>query len=376
MLKRVLMEPGALALLLAIQIWSLRQLEKRRILDRDRSRFLAWLTGAMMFAAIVLNPVLGIVPAHQTWPMLRAVLLIACLLAPLTAFALALAQQTHTPQQPARRAARRATIAALCAAPWALAGYGIVVGRRNFQVNEQKIRIPGLPAALDGLRIAQLTDIHYGPFLSANDLRYVVGMANELQPHLTLVTGDLITNRSELLKECLDLMHPLRSTLGVYGCHGNHESYAKCESDADRLAAAMGWSFLRGQTRRLSWNGADFFLSGIDFPWVPEEYLQELAQLPKPGETHLLLSHNPDTFPMAAKLGYALQLSGHTHGGQVNLDLARQHLNPVSLITPYTRGIYNISGRQCFVSSGIGTIGVPIRIGAPPEVALIQLCAS
>lgn len=372
MLKRVLIEPSFLALLLAVQIWSLRRLENLQILSRCRSHFLAGLTAAMMFAAIVLNPVLGIVPAHQTLPMLRAVLLIASLLAPLSVFAFALAQQPQRPQQPARRAA----VAAICAAPWALAGHGIVVGRRDFQVNEQKIYIPGLPAELDGLRIAQLTDIHYGPFLSANDLRYVVGMANELQPHLTLVTGDLITNRPELLKECLDHMSPLQSTLGVYGCHGNHESYAKCENDADRLAAAMGWRFLRGQTQQLHWNGAEFFLSGIDFPWVPEDYLQELHQRPKPGETHLLLSHNPDTFPVAAKLGYALQLSGHTHGGQVNMDVASQHLNPVSLLTPYTRGIYNISGRQCFVSAGIGTIGVPIRIGAPPEVALIQLCAS
>jgi uncharacterized protein len=372
MLKRVLLEPVFFALLLWLQSLSLRRLESAGVLGRRQAMIFGYCSSALIVAAVLLNPVLGLVPARSTQPMLRALLLIWSILTPLSLAAYAAGQSFGSAAQPGRRAA----IAAVCSAPWAVAGYGIVVGRRDFHLNEYKIHLPGLPRALDGMRIAQLTDVHYGPFLSAADLRYVVGLANEGKPHLTFVTGDLITNRSELLGECLETMKDLRPSLGVYGCHGNHESYAHCEADAGRLAARYGWQFLRGNTVKIQWNGAPLFLSGVDYPWVPETYLDDLAVQPQPGETHLLLSHNPDTFPVAARRGFALQLSGHTHGGQVNVDVLDRHLNAVSLVTPYTRGIYEISGRQCIVSSGIGTIGVPLRIGAPPEVALIQLCAS
>jgi uncharacterized protein len=372
MLKRILVEPAFFALMVWLQFISLRRLEKLGALGRRPAMIFSIFSTALIVVAVLLNPVLGLVPARSTQPLLRALLLIWSILTPLSIAAYALGQSIASPHQ----AGRRIAVGALCAAPWAVTSFGIVVGRRDFQLNEVKVHLPGLPRALDGLRIAQLTDIHYGPFLSAADLRHVVGMANEGKPHLAVVTGDLITNRSELLGECLDTMRDLRATLGVYGCHGNHESYAHCEADASRLSARFGWRYLRGETAKVQWNGAEFFLSGVDYPWIPEIYLEELTQAPQPGETHLLLSHNPDTFPVAAQRGYALQLSGHTHGGQVNIDVLDRHLNAVSLVTPYTRGLYEIQGRRCFVSSGIGTIGVPLRIGAPPEVALIQLCAS
>jgi hypothetical protein len=103
--------------------------------------------------------------------------------------------------------------------------------------------------------------------------------------------------------------------------------------------------------------------------------LQDAELLREPGAFHLLLSHNPDVFPVAARKGFDLTLAGHTHGGQVNFEILEQQLNVARFYTPYTYGLYREASRAIYVTSGIGTVGVPMRLGAPPEVALIKLCA-
>jgi predicted MPP superfamily phosphohydrolase len=94
------------------------------------------------------------------------------------------------------------------------------------------------------------------------------------------------------------------------------------------------------------------------------------------GVFNVLLSHNPDVFPVAARQGYDLTVAGHTHGGQVRVEILREDLNIARFFTPYVDGLYREQGRTIFVSRGIGTIGLPARLGAPPEVALLRLCRS
>ena len=96
----------------------------------------------------------------------------------------------------------------------------------------------------------------------------------------------------------------------------------------------------------------------------------------KHDEFNLLLSHNPDVFPVAAKQGFQLTLAGHTHGGQINIELGHTNLNIADVFTPYTKGLYQTPESAIYVTSGLGTIGVPVRLGAPPEITLIRLCAS
>jgi predicted MPP superfamily phosphohydrolase len=93
-----------------------------------------------------------------------------------------------------------------------------------------------------------------------------------------------------------------------------------------------------------------------------------------PGAFNVLLSHNPDVFPVAARQGYRLTIAGHTHGGQVRVEILRQDLNIARFFTPYVDGLYQRDGAAVFVSRGIGTIGLPARLGAPPEVNLLRLC--
>jgi hypothetical protein len=143
-----------------------------------------------------------------------------------TSIALAVLGRTAARKNdPSRRLLLANTITALAVAPVAAAAAGIASARR-IETVQRDIVLPGLPKDLHGLRIAQLTDIHYGPFFGAQDLRRAIAIANEWNPHLTVVTGDLITRRGDDLERCIQLLAGLRAEAGVFGCHGNHEMYS------------------------------------------------------------------------------------------------------------------------------------------------------
>jgi predicted MPP superfamily phosphohydrolase len=114
----------------------------------------------------------------------------------------------------------------------------------------------------------------------------------------------------------------------------------------------------------------------VDYQKFQSNYLVGAERLIAPGAVNILLSHNPDVFPVAASKGYDLTIAGHTHGGQVDVEILHQHFNIARYYTPYVLGLYHEGASSVYVSSGIGTIGVPIRLGAPPEVSLIHLCAT
>jgi len=271
---------------------------------------------------------------------------------------------------------RRLLAAGATAAPALFAGFGALLERNRFGVVEQRIAFPGLPRDLDGLRIVQLTDIHLGPFLEETELRRVVAMANELRPHLAVVTGDLITGRAGRLSDCLRILAGLEADAGVYGCLGNHEMVARCEARAKREGAALGIEFLRQEARRIRFGGSSLNLAGVDYQRMWRPYLVGAETLLAPGAFNLLLSHNPDVFPVAAGQGWHLTLAGHTHGGQLTLGILQQYINVARLFTDYVYGLYRRGPAAIYVSRGIGTVAVPARLGAPPEIALIQLCAT
>jgi uncharacterized protein len=277
---------------------------------------------------------------------------------------------------PGRRAILNAVRAAAFAAPAAALGYGVFIARRHFQLKEVELHVAGLAVDLDGLRIVQLTDIHMGAYLDRQDLEHAIGMANETRAHLALVTGDLITMRRDPLDRCIDALSALRADAGVLGCLGNHEIVGNCEAEAAKLGARAGIRFLRGERTSLRFGDAFLNVAGVDYQRQRHVYLKGAGKLVQPGEFNVLLSHNPDVFPVAAEQGYDLTIAGHTHGGQVTVEILHQYLNVMRFFTPYVYGLYERQGRSIWVSRGLGTVGVPARIGAPPEVALIRLCAT
>jgi predicted MPP superfamily phosphohydrolase len=116
-------------------------------------------------------------------------------------------------------------------------------------------------------------------------------------------------------------------------------------------------------------------LAGVDYQRKSEKdrYLQGADRLIVPGATNILLSHNPDVFPVAANQGYNCLLAGHTHGGQVTVEILEQSINPARFFTPYVYGLYRSGSAAAYVTRGVGTIGIPVRIGAPPEIVLLRL---
>jgi hypothetical protein len=277
---------------------------------------------------------------------------------------------------PSRRKLLRGASGAVMAAPVLIGGYGVFIERTRISARRVDLAIKGLPRDLEGLRLSQLTDIHLGPFLGAKDLRRAVDMANEFRPHMALVTGDLVSERGDPLDQCLEELSRLRASDGVFGCLGNHEGYIGVESYVAAQGRLIGFDVLRGRRRRLSFNRTHLYLTGIDYQPMGGPY--DVGAGVQTGEVclNVLLSHNPDVFPVAVSQGYDLVVSGHTHGGQITMDMPGLPLSVARFYTPYIHGTYREGDSVLYVSRGIGTVAIPARLGAPPEVSLIRLCAA
>jgi predicted MPP superfamily phosphohydrolase len=281
----------------------------------------------------------------------------------------------HADVNPGRRRMLNAAGGALMAAPFAAVGYGALIGRTDFCVREVDIPLSGLPPDLDGLRILQLSDIHLSAFLSEGEFARVIDAALHLHPHLAVVTGDLISGRSDPLDACIRQLARLKADAGVFGCMGNHERYTRAEDYTARQSARLGIRFLRREAQTLRFGNATLNLAGLDFESQRDRrrYLRDAERLIVPGATNVLLQHNPDVFPVAARQGYNLLLAGHTHGGQVTVEILDRSINPARFFTPYVYGLYRQGNAAAYVTRGIGTIGIPARIGAAPEISLLRL---
>jgi predicted MPP superfamily phosphohydrolase len=285
------------------------------------------------------------------------------------------ARNVSIKHSPERRTLIRAAGTMAVAAPFAVSGFGAIVERTRFQIREIDLPVPGLHPDLEGLRIGQLSDLHVSPWLSVSDLGRAVDMLNELKPHLTVVTGDLISEVGDPLDDAIRELSRLRAEAGILGCLGNHEVYARCQNYATSVAQRYGIRFLRKESSLLRWGNGALNVTGVDYQRNKnrQSYLIGTEKLIVPGAANLLLSHNPDVFPIAVQKGFDAVLSGHTHGGQVTVEILNQTLNLARFATPYVAGLYRLNDRSCYVNSGIGTIAVPVRLGAPPEITLARL---
>ncbi len=278
---------------------------------------------------------------------------------------------SHSPDR--RRLIQAAGTVAVTA-PFAAAAFGALVERTNFQVKEVDFPVPNLHPDFEGFRIGQLSDLHVSPWLSPRDAGRAVDMLNETKPHLTLVTGDLITEKGDPLDAAIREIARLRADMGVLGCLGNHERYVGCQDYETREVARYGIRMLRGESQVVRRGNGSLNIAGIDYQSRREgPYLRNAEETIVPGMANLLLSHNPDVFPTAIRKGFDAVISGHTHGGQVTVEYLNQTLNVARFATPFVAGLYRLQGRSCYVTAGIGTIALPVRIGAPPEITVLRL---
>jgi len=375
-LDRVHFFPGLCLLLLGLGL----QFHILRLLwDRFGAR--RWFQLAAVLSTVLLSlgyllefhRVMRLLPVWwSTWLECASLVETICLVA---AYVALLSWRKSREFRPARRGFLKAAGAGLAMAPLAATAFGIVT-RDRFRLSEVKIPISNLPHDLDGLRIVQITDIHLSPFLSEAEFARAIDMANETRANLALVTGDLTSRRGDPVDAALRQLARLRADAGALGCLGNHEVYSGTEDYVTREGARIGVEFLRSKTKMLRFGAATINFAGVDYQKFNSHYLRGAERMVAPGVINVLLSHNPDVFPVAAKQGYDLTIAGHTHGGQVNVELLHQNWDVARYFTPYVLGLYREGNASVYVSSGLGTIGVPVRLGAPPEVSLIRLCAT
>ncbi len=257
-----------------------------------------------------------------------------------------------------------------------LIGYALYEGLRRVAVKRLAVTLAKLPAELAGFRIVQLTDIHVGPTIDGRWLRQVVAQVNALDPDVIAITGDLVDGPVANLREQVAPIGELRARHGVYFVTGNHEYYSGVDEWLAELRR-LGVRVLRNErvTVRPA-SGAAIDLIGVDdyhsatFPGHGPDLKQAVAgrdeQVPA-----VLLAHQPAAIGEAAQLGVDLQLSGHTHGGQIW---------PwgifVRLQQPYIAGLHRHGGTQLYVSCGTGYWGPPMRLAAPAEITEITLRCS
>jgi uncharacterized protein len=305
------------------------------------------------------------------------------------------------PVDPGRRYFFKTATAAAGAAPFLGAMYGFAAERLNYQVHRVEIPISNLPSALDGMRIAQLSDIHMSGYMPRSQVRRAIDMANELGADLAVVTGDFITGSDDPLDECIEEIRRLSAPLGIYGCNGNHEIYAQAEDRAQELFTQFGMRLLRHENALISFRGAKFNLIGVDYQRERNPGGRRISTLTgvdpliRKDVPNILLSHNPNSFNRAAELGVELSLAGHTHGGQIQVEILDHRLSPARFITDYVAGLYirplftpaktvasqkflhaaTLQGPHAaiYVNRGLGTVGAPVRLGVPPEISLLTL---
>lgn len=241
--------------------------------------------------------------------------------------------------------------------------YGFVHVARGPFVRRVTISLPGLPAAAEGYQLVQLTDVHIGPILGDRFAADVVAKVNALSPDLIVITGDLVDGYLRELRQHIEPLRGLRARDGVYAVTGNHEYYWDVDAWLEHLRS-LGIRILRNQHVRIH---DSFDLAGVDDSSATEDVPGALAGRDRAVPV-ILLAHHPRVITRAAAAGVDLQLSGHTHGGQL---LPLGWLS--RLFDPHVSGLARFGATWLYVSEGTGFWGPPMRVGTSSEITLITL---
>jgi uncharacterized protein len=264
-----------------------------------------------------------------------------------------------------RRAALKGALATAIGGLTGAVSYGAAYERHRVGVTEATLPVSGLPAAFDGLRVGLLTDIHHSALVPAEDVARAVELALSTNPDLIVLGGDYVTfGDRDFVEPVAELLSALHAPNGVFAILGNHDH------DREMPAALVrkGITVLKDQRTRIVIRGDGLEVAGIQF-WTrrPADIARVLKGAADPV---LLLAHDPRRLTEAAALKVPAVLSGHTHGGQVVLPgigaIARPRF-------PILQGLGQRENSSIFVSRGVGTVYVPVRINCPPEVALVTL---
>ena len=314
--------------------------------------------------------------AVYTW-MGFAALLTACLFASeVPRLAVVLAERVRTGQtiDQGRRTFLSRLIAGVAGViTLGLSGAGVAEALGAVALKNVRVSLRKLPKELSGMRIVQLTDVHIGPMIGREWLAGIVERVNALDPDIVVITGDLVDGSVAALRDHVAPIAQLKSKRGVYFVTGNHEYYSGVTSWVEHLEQ-LGVRVLRNEHVTIGEGAASFDLAGVDDHTGGQFDKSHGADVPKalagrdPNRECILLAHQPKEIIEAAKFGVGLQISGHTHGGQVF---------PATLLVrlqqPFTAGLDRLGDTQIYVSRGTGYWGPPMRVAAPSEITILEL---
>src|SRR5260221_1665553 len=249
---------------------------------------------------------------------------------------------------------------------------GIQQAELEPQLTRHEIPIRGLHPDLDGVTLVQLSDIHAGALMSEDRMRRIALAAAALQPDIVVLTGDLLDVSPRAAAPFSRAFGQLRGRLGTFAVLGNHDYFAGPPA-AERAVRDAGALLLRNSGARVERGRGSLFIAAVDdhsrggLGVEPAEALRAAA----PHAPRILLAHRPSLFEVCAQAGAQLVLSGHTHGGQIAFS---REWSLARLLGPYTMGLYQSEGAHLYVHRGMGTVGpAPLRLGSPPEIALLTL---
>jgi len=259
-------------------------------------------------------------------------------------------------------------------------GYGASEAYGDPGITRMELGFPDLPPGLDGLKLVQLSDLHIGPMLGPRTVARWRVLTDREAPDLLLITGDLVDSLPSEIAPFIESFGHFPALLGCFAILGNHDYFTDPRPIWKDLEGA-GFHCLENANRLVERNGALLAVIGISDPMASNGRFRgvHFGDGPRPDIAvqgipdrawRLCLSHRPSNWDLAVRTGAKLTLSGHTHGGQVNIIPG---VSSARLMGPYTQGLFDENGFKLYVSRGLGVVGIPMRLGAPPEIVVITL---
>jgi predicted MPP superfamily phosphohydrolase len=268
---------------------------------------------------------------------------------------------------------------AAAAGTLAIAGDAILLAPNRPRIVRQEFFLPRWPERMNGFTVAVLSDFHYDPYFSIHPLRAAIAMVNRLHPDLIALTGDFVSvplvgderKAAFAAEPCARLLRQMTAPRGIWAVLGNHDDATDPEHVTHALQAE-NIQVLANQSEPIEQDGARFWLAGVNDVISGTADLTETLRRVPDGEAVILLAHEPDFADEAFEYPIDLQLSGHSHGGQIRIPFLPPLYLP-ELAKKYVWGTYRIGPLMLHTSAGLGTIGIPMRLNCPPEITLLTL---
>lgn len=242
-----------------------------------------------------------------------------------------------------------------------------------FEITQIPISLPNLDPEFHGYRIVHISDIHMGTWMNIDRLEGVVELVNAQEPDLLVITGDFVTHTIDgMIDAMVNPISRLCAKDARLAVLGNHDHWSSAQ-EVRRLLRLSGIRELRNEHHTVHRENSRLYIAGLDDAYNSNDRLDKvISELPEDGAT-ILLVHIPDYADISAKTGrFGLQLSGHSHGGQIILPWIGSPVLP-PFGKKYIRGLYQITGMAQYTTRGVGTSTVPIRINCPPEITVLTL---